>query len=358
MHLNSTLETLFPTIRAGVLSATLLQPEHWWLMTELATHLGTKPSSLRRELESLVSVGLLLRRQDGRRTYFKANADSPLFPHLRGLLVKISGLESAQNSTPNRFQIDRLNVEVHPDRESAGRAAAQDVAEYLRRLGSAYDSTGVIFATGASQLDTLRALVATPDIPWDKIVGFHLDEYVDLDENHPASFRRYLRENLTSRVRMRQFFEIDGSAPDHDSVCLEYAERLRASAPRLCLLGVGENGHLAFNEPAEADFHDPADVKIVRLDATCRQQQTAEGWFGSIEEVPAQAITVTIPALFRVPRLILTIPGKRKAHIVKRTFTEPISTQCPATLLRTHPDATVYLDLDSAAELDLRAAAS
>ena len=151
---------------------------------------------------------------------------------------------------------------------------------------------------------------------------------------------------------MREFFEIDGSSPDHDSECRNYAERLRAAAPRLCLLGVGENGHLAFNEPAEANFHDPADVKIVTLDATCRQQQTAEGWFASIEEVPANAITVTIPALFRIPRLILSIPGKRKAQIVKRAFKEPISTHCPATVLRTHPDATVYLDLDSAAELD------
>ena len=255
------------------------------------------------------------------------------------------------DSAPSQFQLDRLKVEVHPDSESAGRAAAQAAAGYLRQVGPAQDGVAVIFATGASQLDMLRALVAMPAIPWNSIVGFHLDEYVDLDENHPASFRRYLRENLTSRVCMREFFAIDGSSPDHDAICRDYAERLRAAHPQLCLLGVGENGHLAFNEPAEADFHDPADVKMVTLDATCRRQQTAEGWFRSIEEVPARAITVTIPALFRVPKLILTIPGKRKASIVKRAFTEPISTQCPATILRTHPDATVYLDLNSAAEL-------
>ena len=151
---------------------------------------------------------------------------------------------------------------------------------------------------------------------------------------------------------MREFFEIDGSSPDHDSVCRNYAERLRAAAPRLCLLGVGENGHLAFNEPAEADFHDPADAKIVTLDSTCRQQQTAEGWFASIEKVPAHAITVTIPALFRIPKLILSIPGIRKAQIVPRTLNEPVATHCPATILRTHPDATLYLDPDSAADLD------
>jgi glucosamine-6-phosphate deaminase len=151
---------------------------------------------------------------------------------------------------------------------------------------------------------------------------------------------------------MHSFFEVNGSSPDPDAVCREYADRLRAAAPQLCLLGIGENGHLAFNDPAEADFHDAADVKIVTLDAACRQQQTAEGWFGSIAEVPAKAITITIPALLRVPKLILSVPGKRKAHIVKRTFTESVSTDCPATILRNHADATVYLDMESAAELN------
>jgi glucosamine-6-phosphate deaminase len=250
------------------------------------------------------------------------------------------------------FEIDCLKVEVHPDKESAARAAAQAAAEHLKQLGTTRDTIGVVFATGASQLAMLRALVSTPDVAWNKIDGFHMDEYVGIDENHPASFRRYLRENLTSRVRMRAFHEIDGSSPDPDSVSRDYAQKLRAAETQLCLLGIGENGHLAFNDPAEADFHDPADVKIVTLDSACRQQQTAEGWFGSIEEVPAQAITITIPALLRIPRLILSVSGKRKAEIVRRAFTESISTQCPATILRTHPDATVYLDLESAAELD------
>jgi glucosamine-6-phosphate deaminase len=251
-----------------------------------------------------------------------------------------------------RFQIKRLKVEVHPNRESAGTAAAHAAAECLRQLGSAQDSIGVIFATGASQLETLRALVSLPGIPWDKISGFHMDEYVGIDEHHPASFRRYLRENLTSCVPMREFFEINGSTPDHDFVIREYARRLCAANPQLCMLGIGENGHLAFNDPAEADFNDPVDVKIVTLDSACRMQQFAEGWFTSIEEVPANAITLTIPALLRVPKLILSVPGKRKMQIVKRALTEPISTNCPATILRTHPDATVYLDPDSAAELD------
>lgn len=250
-----------------------------------------------------------------------------------------------------RFQVDRLKVEVYPDRVSAGRAAAEAAAQAMQRLAYELDWLGVVFATGASQLEMLRALTALPGLPWSRIVGFHLDEYVGLDEHHLASFRRYLRENLTSRVSMRAFHEIDGSSPDPAAVSRDYAEKLRGAAPRLCLLGIGENGHLAFNEPAEADFADPLDVKIVTLDAACRLQQTAEGWFGSILEVPANAITVTIPAIFRIPRLILSVPGERKAEIMRRVLTAPIAPECPATILRNHPDATVYLDPDSAALL-------
>lgn len=244
-----------------------------------------------------------------------------------------------------------LKVEIHPDSESAGYAAAEAAAQSMRRLAARQESIGVIFSTGASQLAMLRALVSIPGLPWDKIIGFHMDEYIGLDENHPASFRRYIREELTSKVPMRQFNEIDGNA-DLVAISRDYAEKLRAANPQLCLLGIGENGHLAFNDPDVADFNDPVDLKIIRLDPECRQQQAAEGWFKTVDDVIPQALTLTIPALFRVPRLILTIPGPRKAHIVKRALTEPISTDCPATILRTHPDATAYLDPESGAELD------
>jgi glucosamine-6-phosphate deaminase len=250
-----------------------------------------------------------------------------------------------------RFQVDNLKVEIHPDSESAGYAAADAAVESMRQLATQQESVGVIFATGASQLFMLRALVSIPGVPWDKVTGFHMDEYIGLDENHRASFRHYLRNELTSRVHMREFTGVNGNA-DPAIVCREYAAKLRAANPQLCLLGIGENGHLAFNEPDQADFKDPVDVKVVTLDAACRKQQLAEGWFDSLEEVPAQAISLTIPTLFRVPRLILSIPGPRKAHIVKRSLTEPISTDCPATILRTHPDATAYLDAESGAELN------
>jgi glucosamine-6-phosphate deaminase len=249
------------------------------------------------------------------------------------------------------FQVEKLKLEVHPSRESAGTAAAQAAAEALRELGARLETIGVIFATGASQFSTLQALVAIPGLPWDRIRGFHMDEYVGMAPDHPASFRRYLRERLTGRVRMKEFFEVDGTASDPEQACHDYAEALRSADPQLCLLGIGENGHLAFNDPAEADFSDPVDMKIVRLDAACRQQQASEGWFKSLDEVPERAMTLTIPALFRVPKLIVSVPGTRKAHIVRRTLEEPISTDCPSTILRTHPHATVYLDEESAAEL-------
>jgi glucosamine-6-phosphate deaminase len=250
------------------------------------------------------------------------------------------------------FRAGNLKVEIHDSRQSAGEAAAQAAAESMRLLAGRAPSLGVIFATGASQLETLRALTGIPNLPWEQVVGFHMDEYVGLPPDHPASFRRYLRENLTGRVELREFHPIDGSMADPEWVCRQYAESIRLHNPQLCLLGIGENGHLAFNDPAEADFSDPLDVKVVTLDTACRQQQVAEGWFPSFDEVPLRALTLTIPTLLRVPKLIASVPGSRKARIVRRTIEEPISTACPATILRTHHDVTVYLDPESAAELD------
>ena len=255
------------------------------------------------------------------------------------------------NGEVKHFNIGLPKLEIHSNKKAAGEAAARATAQTLQELGLR-GSPSVIFATGASQLETLDALASIPNLPWHKVQGFHLDEYLGIDQNHRASFRRYLRENLTRRVHMKGFHEIDGNARDLDLMCKGYAEKLRVADPQLCLLGIGENGHLAFNDPAEADFDDPVAVKIVHLDAVCRQQQAAEGWFDDLQEVPELAITLTIPAIFRVPKLIISVPSGRKAQIVRRTLEDPISTNCPATLLRKHPDATIYLDMESAAELD------
>ena len=241
-------------------------------------------------------------------------------------------------------------MQVYASREAAGAAAARDAAAAMNQQAAGRDSIGVIFATGASQMAMLDALTKIPEVPWDKVLGFHMDEYIGISPDHPASFRRYMRERLTSRMPIRHFLGVDGNK-DAAEECRSYSEALRKAHPQLCLLGIGENGHLAFNDPGEADFQDPADMKVVHLDDACRAQQLAEGWFPNLDAVPQTALTLTIPALLRPAKLIVSVPGPRKAAIVRRTALDPISTACPATILRKHPNATVYLDPDSAAEL-------
>jgi glucosamine-6-phosphate deaminase len=255
------------------------------------------------------------------------------------------------NTEPIRFQVDLLKFEVYQSKEEAGAAAAFAAAEAIRSSVKPARDVGVIFATGASQLAMLRALTSVEDVPWNRIIGFHMDEYENLSADHSASFRRYLRDELTQKVAIKEFHEIDGSSSDADEICREYAARLRAAHPHLCLLGIGENGHLAFNDPFLCDFDDPVDVRLVSLDTVCRAQQVAEGWFATVEDVPARAITLTIPPLMRVPKLIVSVPGIRKAQIVRQVIEESISNACPATLLKTHPDATVYLDNESSSEI-------
>jgi glucosamine-6-phosphate deaminase len=256
-----------------------------------------------------------------------------------------------KDERPRLLQAGTLKLEIHGSREKAGRAASLGVAEAIKHLTQDGRELSIIFATGASQLAMLSELTSLPGIPWERITGFHMDEYEGLQPTHFASFRRYLRENLTQRVPLKEFHEMDGTAADLEAECRSYSERLRAANPKLCLMGIGENGHLAFNDPHEANFHDPLDVRLVKLDKECREQQVAEGWFPSPAAVPVSAITLTIPALFRVPQLFVSVPGSRKAKIVRRVIDEPISTALPATLLKTHPDATVYLDVESSAGL-------
>ena len=169
-----------------------------------------------------------------------------------------------QNGEVQQYQVEKLKIEIHPTREAAAAAAAKSAASSLTQLARNNAEFAVIFATGASQIDTLQALTEIPGLPWGHVRGFHMDEYVGLSSDHPASFRRYLRENLTQKVQMKEFFEIDGTASDPEQACKDYAALLRAANPQLCLLGIGENGHLAFNDPDVADFNDPLDVKVVQ----------------------------------------------------------------------------------------------
>jgi len=255
------------------------------------------------------------------------------------------------NVATRSFKVGNVTVEIYPDVASMGQAAARAAAEAFKEIERQHETINVIFATGASQISTLDALTKMKDIPWNKVCGFHMDEYVGLPIQHPASFRGYLRKRLTEKVPLKEFHEVDGTASEPGDFCRKYAAKLCASDPQICFLGIGENGHLAFNDPGVADFNDPVDVKIIPLDRVCREQQVAEGWFANVAEVPEQAITITIPALMRVPRLIVSVPGNRKAGIVRRSLVEALSTDCPATILRTHSDATIYLDSASAAEL-------
>jgi glucosamine-6-phosphate deaminase len=251
-----------------------------------------------------------------------------------------------------KLQAGTLKLEVHDTEAAAGEAAARAIAEAIHQVDGTRE-LGVIFATGNSQLETLHALTSMADIPWPSITGFHLDEYVGISDLHPASFRNYLRTKLTERVPIRKFYEINGSAENLAEVQCEYARLLTEIPPQICLLGIGENGHLAFNDPYEANFSDPEVIRVVNLDPACRQQQVNEGWFETLADVPKCALTLTIPTILRVPRLIVSVPGKRKAQSVRRTFDDPISTACPSTILRTHPNTTLYLDCESAAELAL-----
>ena len=249
------------------------------------------------------------------------------------------------------FFCDRLRIEVYPDRESLGLAAAREAAQALTHA-AANSETAVIFAAAPSQNATLDALTGTAGVPWQRVNGLHMDEYVGLSADHPASFRRYLREHLASRVPLHAFHWIDADRNDMAGVCAAYQQQVRHLRPSLCLLGIGENGHLAFNDPGEARFDDPEDVRVVTLDRACREQQVAEGHFPDFDAVPRQAVTLTIPALMRTPHLIASVPGERKAEAVRKALFEPISEDCPASILRTHPQATLYLDKESASLIE------
>jgi glucosamine-6-phosphate deaminase len=228
------------------------------------------------------------------------------------------------------------------------RAAADQAAGVLRTAVAARGAAHAMFATGNSQIAFVEALVgATPDVPWDRIVVFHMDEYVGIGPDHPASFQRWIGERIVEPTGPLAAHYIDGLAPP-DAECERYAALLVAHPLDLCCLGIGENGHLAFNDPPVADFNDDRDVKVVVLDAACRRQQVGEGHFAGTDDVPEQAVTVTIPALLRAKRVLAIVPEARKAAPVRATLEGPVTTACPASILQRTPHATVFLDADSA----------
>jgi len=252
---------------------------------------------------------------------------------------------------PSPTPADRPEVSVFPTTATMAREAADRAAHLLREAVASRGVAHAMFATGNSQIAFVDTLVhATPDVPWGDVVVFHMDEYVGIGPDHPASFQRWIRQRIVEPTQPRAAYTIDGLAPA-GAECDRYAELLRRQPLDLCCLGIGENGHLAFNDPPVADFDDVADLKVVALDGACRRQQVNEGHFATVDDVPGQAITVTIPALLRARRVLAIVPEARKAEPVRAALEGPVTTACPASILQRTPHATVFLDAESAALL-------
>jgi glucosamine-6-phosphate deaminase len=240
-----------------------------------------------------------------------------------------------------------MKVEILPTRAALGASAAAAIAQFFR----ARTPFAAMFAAAPSQTETLQALIAEHGIDWAKIDAFHLDEYSGASAQAPHSFRRYLMDTLFSRVPVRHFEGLRADAADLDAECRRYSEALAKADPLVALIGIGENGHLAFNDPPAARFHDPAAVRIVQLTESCRRQQVYDGTFPHLAAVPETALSVTIPRLMQVPHLFVMVPGIRKALAVQAALEGPVTEDCPASILRQHPNVTLFLDRDSASLL-------
>lgn len=239
-----------------------------------------------------------------------------------------------------------MHVQSFPSRALMGEAAAKDIAQALRDALARQQSVRMVFAAAPSQAQMLAALCAAPDIDWTRVTAFHMDEYIGLQSAAPERFARWLDDNLFERVPFARIHRIVPE-PDPEAAAREYAILLNAAPIDFVCLGIGVNGHIAFNDPPVADFEDPLDVKVVTLDDQCRQQQVDDECFASFDDVPEQAITLTVPRLMRAGRLFCVVPGRLKQDAVRETLYGPISTECPASILRQHPDCSLYLDAES-----------
>jgi glucosamine-6-phosphate deaminase len=249
---------------------------------------------------------------------------------------------------PGTFQADEARVHIHRDVAALARAAADEAHAVLRAAVEERGVAHAMFATGNSQLAFVHALVhETEAVPWSDTVVFHMDEYVGVGPDDGAGFQRWIRERITEPAHPKAAYYVEGLG-DAAAECERYAGLLREHPLDLCCLGIGENGHLAFNDPPVADFADPLDVKVVELDAACRTQQVHEGHFPTLDAVPTHAITVTIPALLRAGRVLAVVPEARKAEPVRDALTGPLATSCPASVLRTVPRVSIHLEPASA----------
>ncbi len=243
--------------------------------------------------------------------------------------------------------VDDLSVKIFSNLEELSQNAAKLGTEYIHSLLLQQETISVVLATGNSQLKFLDALVAS-NLDWSRIVLFHLDEYLGIPPNHPGSFRYYLSSKVGQRVNPHKFYYIQGDALEPVTECSRYTQLLQEHSIDLCMLGIGDNGHLAFNEPSVADFQDKEIVKIVKLETQTRQQQVDGGYFPNLEALPQYAYTLTIPSICSAKRIFCLASGKKKASIVKRMLCGAISSECPASILRIQPEATLFLDRDAA----------
>lgn len=246
------------------------------------------------------------------------------------------------------LDVEKLKVKIFSNRREMGQAAGQAVAEKMREILKTQESLSIIFASAPSQNEFLEELSQSPGIDWNKVTAFHLDEYVGLSSEVPESFGHFVRERLFGKVRPGNVYYLNGMAEDLQAECKRYADLLKDHPLHIACIGIGENGHLAFNDPPFADFQDPKLVKVVELDLVSRQQQVRDGCFQNLNNVPQKAITLTIPAFLSAPFIYCVAPASSKAEAVRRTLEGPISESCPASILRTHKDAVLFLDRDSA----------
>lgn len=238
-----------------------------------------------------------------------------------------------------------MEIRICKDRAALGKSAALYVAQRLREVIAEKGEARIALSTGASQFDTLAYLVQQ-DVPWERVVMFHLDEYVDLPETHPASFRKYLKEKFTSKVTVKEAHFVDGTEENRRELC-----RLIAEAPiDVGLIGIGENGHIAFNDPpADFDARDP--YIVVNLNDTCKQQQVGEGWFATPDDVPKQAVSMSVGQIMKCREIVSCVPYAVKASAVYNTLTQPVNNMVPATIMKTHPAFTLYIDGESAKQI-------
>ena len=241
------------------------------------------------------------------------------------------------------FTRDKLEVRVYADRNLAGAAGAQIAAAIIRNAIARDGRAAVVFASAVSQ-DPFLASLRTQEIDWPRVTAFHMDEYAGMSADHPASFRRFLRDRLFDHVSVAAFHQLDGEAADADAECARYAGLLHDARPCLAILGIGENGHVAFIDPPVCDFDDARDVRPVELDDVCRMQQVHDGAFPRLEDVPARALSLTIPLFLRVPRALVFVNGEHKSAAVRAALDGPVTEACPASVLRRHPAAILFLD--------------